>query len=126
MGFTQALLMSGTRSVCLSLWKVNDRATSLLMTRFYQNLLGRRGAVEGDAQGRGAARGEAVAAKLDGGPDRWGAGRASAWGIAAAGEGRGDDFTWKWCIRPQPNRAALGRMTIPYYWAAFVLVGDPD
>jgi len=41
-GFTQALLMSGTRSVCLSLWRVDDRATSLLMTRFYQNLLGRR------------------------------------------------------------------------------------
>ena len=41
-GFTQALLMSGARSVCLSLWKVNDKATSLLMTRFYQNLLGKR------------------------------------------------------------------------------------
>ncbi len=35
-GFTQALLMSGARSVCLSLWKVDDKATSLLMTRFYQ------------------------------------------------------------------------------------------
>ena len=32
-GFTQALLMSGTRSVCLSLWKVDDTATSLLMQR---------------------------------------------------------------------------------------------
>ena len=41
-GFTQALLMSGTRSVCLSLWKVDDTATSLLMQRFYANLLGRR------------------------------------------------------------------------------------
>ncbi len=41
-GFTQALLMSGARSVCLSLWKVDDRATSLLMTRFYQSLLGKR------------------------------------------------------------------------------------
>ena len=41
-GFTQALLMSGARSVCLSLWRVNDKATSLLMTRFYQNLLGKR------------------------------------------------------------------------------------
>src|SRR5262249_49408613 len=30
-GFTQALLMSGARSVCLSLWKVDDKATSLLM-----------------------------------------------------------------------------------------------
>ena len=37
MGFTQALLMSGTRSVCLSLWKVDDQATALLMQRFYAN-----------------------------------------------------------------------------------------
>ena len=41
-GFTQALLMSGTRSVCLSLWKVDDTATALLMQRFYANMLGRR------------------------------------------------------------------------------------
>ena len=41
-GFTQALLMSGTRSVCLSLWKVDDTATALLMQRLYANLLGRR------------------------------------------------------------------------------------
>ena len=40
-GFTQALLISGTRSVCLSLWKVDDTATSLLMQRFYENLLGK-------------------------------------------------------------------------------------
>ena len=32
--------MSGTRSVCLSLWKVDDTATALLMQRFYANLLG--------------------------------------------------------------------------------------
>ena len=41
-GFTQALLISGTRSLCLSLWKVDDTATALLMQRFYANLLGRR------------------------------------------------------------------------------------
>jgi hypothetical protein len=41
-GFTQALLMSGARSVCLSLWKVDDTATALLMRRFYANLLGVR------------------------------------------------------------------------------------
>ncbi|MGO9467793.1 MAG: CHAT domain-containing protein [Isosphaeraceae bacterium] len=29
-GFTQALLMSGARGVCLSLWKEDDKATSLL------------------------------------------------------------------------------------------------
>jgi len=41
-GFSQALLMAGSRSVCLSLWKVDDIATALLMQRFYANLLGRR------------------------------------------------------------------------------------
>src|SRR5207237_8793309 len=46
-GFTQALLMSGARSVCLSLWKVDDTATALLMQRFYANLLGRRPGLTG-------------------------------------------------------------------------------
>src|SRR5262249_16690948 len=46
-GFTQALLMSGARSVCLSLWKVDDTATALLMERFYQNLLGHRPGLSG-------------------------------------------------------------------------------
>jgi len=42
LGFTQALFARGARSVVLSLWAVDDRATSLLMARFYANLLGRR------------------------------------------------------------------------------------
>jgi CHAT domain-containing protein len=41
-GFTQALLLSGARSVCVSLWKVDDTITALLMRRFYANLLGQR------------------------------------------------------------------------------------
>src|SRR5262249_41370335 len=41
-GFTQALLMSGARSVCLSLWKGDAGATALLMPRSYQDRLGRR------------------------------------------------------------------------------------
>ena len=68
-GFTQALLMSGTRSVCLSLWKVDDTATALLMQRFYANLLGRRArAHRSDAQGGGSPRGKGVAARPA--PDR--------------------------------------------------------
>ena len=41
-GFAQALFLAGSRSLVLSLWEVDDRATSLLMTRFYQNWLGKR------------------------------------------------------------------------------------
>src|SRR5262249_28540732 len=42
MGFSQALLSKGARSLVLSLWKVDDTATALLMVRFYENLLGKR------------------------------------------------------------------------------------
>ncbi len=38
-GFTQALLMSGARSVCLALWKVDNAATALLMQRFIDRVV---------------------------------------------------------------------------------------
>jgi CHAT domain-containing protein len=38
LGFTQAFLQAGARNVLVSLWQVDDRATSLLMRRFYENL----------------------------------------------------------------------------------------
>ena len=37
---------AGARSVVLSLWKVDDTATALLMVRFYQNLLGKRDGIK--------------------------------------------------------------------------------
>src|SRR5271154_2323797 len=46
LGFTQALLSRGTRSVVLSRWKVDDSATTLLMLRFYENVLGKRKALK--------------------------------------------------------------------------------
>jgi tetratricopeptide (TPR) repeat protein len=123
-GFTQALLMSGARSVCLSLWKVDDKATSLLMTRFYQNLLGRRPGLSKEM-----AKAEALQ-------------EAKEWlrtltvnqveGELAALE-RGD-------VRPlarikgaparkeapPPKFSLIKPYHHPYYWAAFVLVGDTD
>ena len=87
-GFTQALLMSGTRSVCLSLWKVDDTATALLMQRFYANLLGvRPGLVAATAQGGGLGRGEGVAARVASrGSDGAGGGA-----VGRRGPGRGGD-----------------------------------
>jgi CHAT domain-containing protein/tetratricopeptide (TPR) repeat protein len=48
-GFAHAFLQAGTRSLLVSLWKVEDRATSLLMRRFYEN---RAGAYEDERAGR--------------------------------------------------------------------------
>ena len=42
LGFSQAQYSEGARSLVLSLWKVDDDPTALLMTRFYGNLLGTR------------------------------------------------------------------------------------
>lgn len=42
-GFSQAFFVAGARSLLVSLWKVEDRATMLLMTRFYENTLGTHG-----------------------------------------------------------------------------------
>jgi len=40
LGFSQALFLKGARSLVLSLWQVDDTATALLMTRFYEDLIG--------------------------------------------------------------------------------------
>jgi len=40
-GLAQALLRAGAQSVVVSLWKVDDRATALLMQRFYEDYSGR-------------------------------------------------------------------------------------
>ena len=124
-GFTQALLMSGTRSVCLSLWKVDDTATALLMQRFYANLLGRRPGLTGPLPKaealreakvwlRGLRRAEVLAltAELSGGVARGkGAKARQPDELAAAIPAGGDND------RPYAP---------PYFWAAFVLAGDPD
>ena len=58
-GFTQALTAVGARSVVASMWKVDDRATALLMQRFHENLTGRR--LDGTMRGRPLARDAALA-----------------------------------------------------------------
>ena len=39
-GLTQGFMHAGTRSLVASLWQVPDKATSMLMKRFYEGLLG--------------------------------------------------------------------------------------
>jgi hypothetical protein len=119
-GFTQALLMSGTRSVCLSLWKVDDRSTALLMQRFYANLLGRRSALS-----QPMPKPEALA-------------EAKRWLRSLTGDEVGYELAAleRGGVRPlvkpsgraspSAKRAGDRPYDHPYYWAALVLVGDPD
>src|SRR5262249_39226960 len=123
LGFAQPLFAKGARSLVLSQWKVDDRATALLMTRVYQNLLGRRARLSGPlpkAPGLDEAKrwlrgltadevGGALAA-LDRGPER----------PLAKFEGPAPRDP-----SSPPGPTGARPYAHPYYWASFLLIGDP-
>ncbi len=85
LGLADACLRRGARSVLVSLWEVDDRATSLLMNRFYETLLAKPG------------------------------------GLARKSEALNDAKRWLREYRTSDGQRPYAH---PYYWAAFVLVGD--
>jgi tetratricopeptide (TPR) repeat protein len=124
-GFAQALILCGSRSVCLSLWQVDDAATALLMQRFYANLLGKREGLKAPL-GKAAALAEAK---------RWlrTLPREQALKHAAAvyqgierGKGRTKPPLLPALPEPVPDAKEDCPYAHPYYWAAFILTGDPD
>src|SRR5262249_20727103 len=123
LGFAQPLLAKGAHSLVLSLWKVDDTATALLMARFYRNLLGRR-----DGLSKPLPKAEALA-----GAKRWLRGLeveedGAAWAEVARGELRPLATPGRPGPRERtgPRPAGRRRYDHPYYWAAFILVGDPN
>jgi CHAT domain-containing protein len=123
LGFAQALLQKGARSVLLSRWKVDDNATALLMVRFYENLLGKRKGLraslpkaealrEAKEWLRGLSRAEAqkrLTSLVDGVP-------------------RGERGSIRKALPVRKTEANKEDRPFahPYYWAAFVLIGDPS
>jgi tetratricopeptide (TPR) repeat protein len=121
LGFSQVLLGKGARSLLLSLWKVDDTATALLMKRFYENLLGKRDGLEKPLPKAEALREakrwlrtlpRAEVEKL--------ASRLAKGELRAKEEPKGPPL-------PEP---VIPRGDTPFahprYWAAFILIGDPE
>jgi CHAT domain-containing protein len=109
LGFAQALFLAGGRTLVLGQWSVDDTATALLMTRFYQNLLGKR---PGLAQPLSKA--EALHEAKD-----W---------LRRLTDGEIKERVAMLPRGPERARAvpaAPRPFAHPYYWAGFVLVGDP-
>jgi CHAT domain-containing protein len=109
LGFAQALLVKGARSVVLSQWKVDDQATALLMRRFYENLLGRREGLVGPLPKARALH------------------EAKAWLRGLSSE----QVSGLTRSAPRPARTGgaptpVSRFDHPYYWAGFILIGDPN
>ena len=116
--------MAGSRSVCLTLWQVDDTATALLMDRFYRNLLGKR-AEGGKALAKAAALREAK---------HWlrtvtASEALERLGTLTQGVVRGErPAREEMQVVPKPKDAAKDYRPYahPRYWAAFILIGDPE
>jgi CHAT domain-containing protein len=109
-GFAQALFLAGARALIVSRWSVDDEATSLLMIRFYENLLGKRKGLK-----KAMSKADALA-------------EAKQWlrGLSAKEIEKAVESLPRGKLVPAPkSRQTAKPFAHPYYWAGFVLVGDP-
>jgi len=94
-GFAYAFLQAGARSLIVSLWRVEDKATSLLMRRFYENRLGQYADKRNGRTGQPMSKAHALREAK-----RW--------------------------LRSYTDEYGNHPYEHPYYWSAFILIGDPS
>jgi CHAT domain-containing protein/tRNA A-37 threonylcarbamoyl transferase component Bud32 len=117
LGFSQALFLAGGRSLVLSLWQVDDAATALLMTRFYENLLGMPERTV-EPMPKAQALAEAKRWLRDLRPNE-------------VNQLTVDLPTRGTRGRIEPRKDADDSRSVrtyehPYYWSGFILIGDPQ
>ena len=130
-GLTWGFLFAGADAVGASLWKVDDAATALLMSRFYENLLGTFDSPRGEhAAGKPMPKAEALHEAK-----RWLRGQTPqenremlaslGYDVAGRDRQRSPEGGRRPSGDPQPLPDPFD-FSHPRYWAAFVLIGDPD
>jgi CHAT domain-containing protein len=119
LGFSQALFVAGARSLVVSLWEVDDAATALLMTRFYENLMGLPAGVPGGPVAAKPTKAEALA-------------EAKQW-LRSLSPAEVDVLR-----KDLPRHGTRGEIVKkgeaskaprsyehPFYWSGFILIGEP-
>ena len=124
LGFAQAFLLKGSRAVCLSLWEVDDTATALLMGRFYQNLLGKRSWLIPPMPKAAALKEAKDWLRNLSADEALREGAALRDGVVRAG--RGEKKAVVVGDPPRPPQPGEKPFSHPRYWAAFILIGDPN
>ena len=118
LGFSQALFVAGARSVIVSLWEVDDTATSLLMARFYENLMGLPKALPGgplEAKSKAEALKEAKKWLRGLRPDE----------LDQLRDGLPRHGTRGRVVKKAAIEEPVLSYDNPYYWSGFILIGDP-
>jgi CHAT domain-containing protein len=115
-GLRRAFFMAGARTLVLSLWKVSDAATTVLMERFYENLTVR-------GLGRSAALREAQLALRDITIAELRAAGLAPEMSAQPREGEIEELRALGGLNDEPGEHRP--FADPYYWGAFICQGDP-
>jgi len=94
-GLAHSFLQAGARSLIVSLWPVEDQATSVLMKRFYENWTGRYSDVRNGRTARAMSKADALQEA-------------------------------KRYLRSYTDKDGGKPFEHPYFWAAFILIGERE